>query len=71
MSFKYKDKTLVFYQIKGDQALISARRNDGKVKVNDLLEKACKGLGKAGGHIVAAGATIDKKHLKKFLERIH
>lgn len=70
MSFRHEDKTFIFYQVKDGKVFISARNKKGDVKVNDLLEKACAGLGNAGGHIVAAGATIKEKDLALFLERI-
>lgn len=69
LSFQHKDKTVVIAQ-ENDNITISARRQDGKVKVNDLLEKAVEGFGSAGGHGPAAGGTINKEDWSKFKEKI-
>ncbi|MEK6941786.1 MAG: DHHA1 domain-containing protein [archaeon] len=69
----YPDKTVVIVEDKGHGIMtLSARRQDFKVKMNDLLENSVKGLkgAMAGGHIPAAGGKIDKKDFKKFKENI-
>ena len=50
----------------------SARRQDFKVKTNDLLEKAVKGFENAGagGHIPASAGRIKKEDLPEFKKRI-
>ncbi len=47
---------------------ISARRQDYKVRMNELMEKSIHGIPKsnAGGHIPAAAARIPKKFRAKF-----
>ena len=70
LSFKYQDKTVIVAQEVGDKITISARRQDGKVKVNELLEKAVEGYGNAGGHTPAAGGTINKEDWSKFRKAI-
>ncbi len=39
--------------------------------LNEMLRDACNGLGKSvgGGHKIAAGASVEKKHLSEFLKR--
>ncbi len=51
---------------------LSARRQDFRVKVNDLLQDAVEGFGEgnAGGHIPAAGGKILKKDFPAFRERL-
>ncbi len=69
----HPNKTIIVVQDKGDKYLyFSARRQDFKVKVNKLLEKAVKGLKNAGagGHIPAAAGRIMKKDYEKFKKRI-
>ncbi|HLC92454.1 MAG TPA: DHHA1 domain-containing protein [archaeon] len=69
----FPDKTVMVVQDKGDGWLnFSARRQDFKVKTNDLLESAVlgmKGAG-AGGHIPASAGRIRKRDLKEFKKRI-
>lgn len=70
----YKKKTLVIVQDLRNYPLllISARRNDFKVPVNELLEKAARGLqhSSAGGHIPASGARIQKEDYGLFKQRL-
>ena len=69
----YPDKTVIFVQDKGDGFVsFSARRQDFKVKANELLEKAVKGFRNAGAgcHIPAAAGRIMKKDLPEFKKRI-
>ncbi len=68
----YPKQTVIVYHLKNSQYLVSARRQDGKVAVNDLLEKACKGLEgcEGGGHAPAAGAKVTKKYFPVFKKRI-
>lgn len=51
---------------------ISARRQDGKIAMNDLLARAVTGLKNAngGGHKPAAGARVRKEDLLLFKQRI-
>ena len=73
LSKKFPNKTIILILDKGKKELfISARRQDYKVAVNDLLELATKDLknANAGGHIPAAGGKILRKDLKKFKQNI-
>ncbi|MBU0662609.1 hypothetical protein KKH30_04635 [Candidatus Micrarchaeota archaeon] len=53
-------------------AAISARRQDGRVRVNDLLERAVKGMkgASAGGHAPAAAGRLKTSDLEKFKKRL-
>lgn len=64
--------TIVATQISKDEVTFSARRQDYKIKMNDLLEEAVKGLpnASAGGHIPAAGGVIRTEDLPEFKKRI-
>lgn len=69
----YSDKTVIFVQDKGDGFVdFSARRQDFKIKTNELLEAAVKGFEKAGagGHVPASAGRIMKKDLPEFKRRI-
>jgi len=69
---RYPHKTLILFQVKEDLVLVSARRGDRKVAVNELLEKSVTGFSeaRAGGHPVAAGATLKREYLGSFLQRL-
>ncbi len=64
--------TIITTEAKGGEVTISARRQDFKVKMNALLEKAVKGFehSSAGGHIPAAGGHIQVRDLEKFKKRV-
>jgi nanoRNase/pAp phosphatase (c-di-AMP/oligoRNAs hydrolase) len=69
----YPNMTLIVVQDKGDNWLLfSARRQDFKVKMNSLLEKAVSGLkgAGAGGHVPAAAGRVNKKDYEEFKKRI-
>ena len=69
----YPDKTLIFLQHRGDGFVsFSARRQDFKIKCNELLENAVKGLkgAGAGGHVPAAAGRIKEKDLPEFKKRV-
>ncbi len=69
----FPDKTVIVVQDKGGRHLyFSARRQDFRVKTNDLLENAVKGLegAGAGGHVPASAGRIRKRDLKEFRKRI-
>ena len=55
-----------------DRIWFSARRQDFKVKMNELLEEAVKGIpdSSAGGHIPAAAGSIPKSYEDRFKENI-
>ena len=69
----YPNQTVIFVQDKHDGFVsFSARRQDFKVKTNDLLEKAITGFEQAGagGHIPASAGRIKKEDLPEFKKRI-
>lgn len=70
---KYPDKTIIVLEDLGEAKLrFSARRQDFKVKMNELLEKAVQGIpqAEAGGHVPAAAGSIPRGYLKRFEENI-
>jgi len=73
VSNKFKNKTVIIVQDFGEEWIyFSARRQDYKVKVNDLLEKAVEGIpeASAGGHIPAAAGRIPREYLNEFKKRL-
>jgi len=65
--------TVIFVQDKGDGYMsFSARRQDFKVKTNEVLETAVKGFedAGAGGHIPASAGRIRKSDLPEFKKRV-
>ncbi|MEK6927438.1 MAG: DHHA1 domain-containing protein [Nanoarchaeota archaeon] len=72
LSTKEQDKIFIFAKIKEEKYSLSARRQDGKVSVRDLLIKLVEGFEGAsvGGHFKAAGGNIMLKDREKFLERL-
>lgn len=70
----YANWNLVILQdvANGTRVTLSARRQDFKVPMNDMLEFAVKGMmeANAGGHIPAAGGLIRKQDEEKFVENI-
>jgi len=72
-SKRFPEKTIIVMQ-KTDAGMVtlSARRQDFKVKMNELLELAVKDLRKsaAGGHIPAAGGIICVEDLETFKQRV-
>lgn len=68
-------KTVIFVQDLSSNKThvsVSARRQDGKVKMNDLLENAAKNIPDAlgGGHAPASGARVPRKFLQQFKQNI-
>lgn len=70
----YPTKTLIILQIdeKTGTVFISARRQDGKVKTNLLLQKAVQGIpnASAGGHIPASGGSFSVEYKPVFLKNV-
>ena len=69
----HHNKTIILLQYLGHgRVRFSARRQDKKVKVNDLLRAAVKGIpgSSAGGHAPAAAGSTHKKDVRKFKGRI-
>ena len=70
---KYPNKTLIIVEDLEEQKLrFSARRQDFRVKMNELLEKAVREIprGEAGGHVPAAAGSIPKIYLEKFKRNV-
>ena len=67
-SLKYPNKTVIVASTSNGRAQVSARRQDGKIAVNDLCEQATKTFlnANAGGHKQAAGATFPARYLDIF-----
>ena len=72
LSVSHPNNTLIIADTSTDPIRVSARRQDGKVAVNDLLENAIKGIEGAtgGGHKPAAAAAVPKSHYTEFKKRI-
>ncbi|MEW6295297.1 MAG: DHH family phosphoesterase [Candidatus Diapherotrites archaeon] len=68
MAQKFPHNTIIVLQEKKNFLELSARRQDFRLPVNEMLEHATKDLPQAlgGGHIPAAGGRIRKKDLGKF-----
>lgn len=69
----YPNHSVLLLQDLGDsRVLISARRQDHKVPMNTLMEKAIEGFQEAsgGGHVPAAAAGIKKSDEEKFIENV-
>ncbi len=73
LSLMNPSSTIILVQDNGDGTIgISGRRRDGKVAVNDLLEKAVAGINgaSAGGHAPAAGGAVPSKSFDEFRKRL-
>lgn len=72
LGIKYPHKTIFIVDLRKTMAAVSARRNDSRISVNILLEKALAGWANcnSGGHPVSSGAGFPKKYYKKFKKRI-
>jgi single-stranded DNA-specific DHH superfamily exonuclease len=73
ISEMHRDKTIILLQYLGHgKVRFSARRQDKKVRVNDLLRAAVKGIpgSSAGGHAPAAAGSTHKKDVRKFKENV-
>lgn len=65
-------KTIIMAQEKGAYYKFSARRQDGKVNVNELLVNLTRGMegSNAGGHAMASGGFILIKDKEEFKKRL-
>ncbi|MFC1774736.1 DHH family phosphoesterase [Nanoarchaeota archaeon] len=74
LGLKFNKSTVITYSIFEGEGIVglSARRDDKKVKVNEILEKAIEDIpdAHAGGHAVSSGATIPIKHFNRFKKRL-
>jgi len=66
------DWVVITYQKLNNVIQISARRQDAKIKMNELLADSIKGFenATAGGHIPAAGGNIMPEDFKRFKQNI-
>ncbi|MCD6478541.1 MAG: DHH family phosphoesterase [Candidatus Diapherotrites archaeon] len=67
------NQTIIIVEDLGEATVkFSARRQDFKIKMNELLEKAVQGIprGEAGGHVPAAAGSVPRAYLKKFKENL-
>ncbi len=65
---RYTDKTIIVYGFKDGVFKISGRSK--KYNLGEAFHKAAKGLGKGGGHPVAAGARIEGNKIDVFIARL-
>ncbi len=72
LSMARQSTTVVVVDTRGEKWGISARRQDGKVAVNDLLRECLDGLPEAvgGGHKPAAGGTVRAADYPVFEKRL-
>jgi len=70
LSFKHKKNVIVILRDQGDKYVVNSRFQDSGVHLGKLMRKISKGIGGGGGHDHAAGATISKKGVDIFLERL-
>jgi len=72
LSLRHKDKTIIIVENNGRYYEVSARRQDGKVNLVELLKKLTFEIENAtsGGHMKAAGATILPKDIAEFRRRV-
>jgi single-stranded DNA-specific DHH superfamily exonuclease len=72
LALKHPHTTLILLSRDGPLLSISARRNDKKVAMNNLLECAIAGIkgASAGGHIPAAGGRLPAKDVVRFKKQI-
>ena len=73
LSGRYPKNTIIFLADYGQKMIkISARRQDGKVNLPQLLGTCMDGLKETtfGGHFKAAGGSFLKKDLEKFKKRL-
>jgi len=66
------NKTFIVCQKEGNYIKVSARRQDGKINLPELLRNLVQGFddSTAGGHIKAAGASLPIKHMDEFRKRL-
>ena len=72
VAYDYIDWVIITYQKLDNVIQISARRQDAKIKMNELLANSIKGFNNAtaGGHIPAAGGNIQVKDLERFKQNV-
>ncbi len=73
LSMLHPNETVILIQyLDKGRIRFSARRQDFKVKMNELLREATKGLpgATAGGHIPAAAGSVRRQDLRKFKRNV-
>lgn len=72
ISTKYSDKTVLILRDDGQNYSISARRQDKKEDMNELLNNLILGFeeSNAGGHVAASGGAFPKKYIGEFKKRL-
>lgn len=71
LSKKYPHKTIIVAKEKEGALNFSARRQDGREDMNNLLSSLVEGLdGQAGGHFKASGGSIKIKDREEFMKRL-
>ena len=72
LGHKYPYETIFVIDLRTEHVSISGRRGDYNVPINKVLEEAITGIpnAKAGGHIPAAGAHLDKKYYSVFKKNV-
>lgn len=68
----YPSRTILLIQYDGARAYISARRQDCRISMNDMLKRSLSGIpdSEGGGHIPAAGGYLPKSHIAEFKNRV-
>lgn len=69
---RFKNKTVIIADVRGKVVTVSARRNDRKFSMCDLMEKSMKGISGAsgGGHVPAAAARLPRENYPLFKKRL-
>ncbi len=71
LSEKHVRSLVIVYEKVGSKIKLSARNQGKNFNVSKVLQKASRGLdASAGGHDVAAGATINEKDWERFKENL-
>ncbi len=65
---RYPEKTIIVYSYKNGIFKISGRSR--KIDIGKLFKEITKGIGKGGGHPVAAGARVEADKIDIFLKRL-
>jgi len=67
---KHPDLTIIVRRRVEEGSKLSFRNQSGNVNLNDLVKRACKGIGQGGGHEKAAGAFVSdwETFRKRFLK---
>lgn len=64
----YPDKTIILYRHRDSVCNVSGRSK--KYNLGEIFKKASEGIGRGGGHPIAAGARIRSSDINKFKKRV-